>query len=55
LTAWIGLTIVVQNMVGSLFNSHLFDFAQGWAYMWGVGVFGGMVLRGQRDLTRNSA
>jgi hypothetical protein len=55
LTAWIGLMIVVQNIVGSLFNSHLFDFTQGWAYMWGVGVFGGMVLRGQHDLTRNRA
>jgi O-antigen ligase len=54
LTAWIGLMIVVQNITGSLFNSHLFDFVQGWAYVWGVGVFGGMVLRGQRDLTRNS-
>ena len=43
--AWIGLVIVVQNIVGSLFNSHLFDFAQGWIYVFGVGVAGGMVLR----------
>jgi O-antigen ligase len=42
---WIGLVIVVQNVVGSLFNSFLFDFTQGWIYVFGVGVTGGMVLR----------
>jgi O-antigen ligase len=45
LTEWIGLVVVVQNIVGSLFNSHLFDFAQGWVYVLGVGVAGGMVLK----------
>jgi len=35
----------VQNIVGSAFNSHLFDFLQGWIYVIGVGVAGGMVLR----------
>jgi O-antigen ligase len=45
LVAWIGLVIVVQNVVGSLFNSHLFDFTQGWLYVFGAGVAGGMVLR----------
>jgi hypothetical protein len=45
---WFGLIIVVQNVVASLFNSHLFDFSQGWLYVFGVGVAGGMVLR-QRD------
>ena len=44
LAAWIGLVIVVQNVVGSFFNSHLFDFVQGWVYVVGVGVAGGMVL-----------
>ncbi len=43
--AWVGLLIVVQNIVGSIFNSHLFDFLQGWTYVVGVGVAGGMVLR----------
>ena len=33
LAEWIGLVVVVQNIVGSLFNSHLFDFAQGWVYV----------------------
>ncbi len=42
---WIGLVIVVQNIVGSLFNSHLFDFGQGWVYVLGVGVAGGMALK----------
>jgi len=45
--AWIGLIVVVQNIVSSLFNSHLFDFTQGWLYVFGVGVVGGMVLREQ--------
>ena len=39
--------LVVQNIVGSLFNSHLFDFTQGWVYVFGVGVAGGMVLKRQ--------
>jgi O-antigen ligase len=43
--AWVGLLIVTQNIVGSFFNSHLFDFLQGWTYVLGVGVAGGMVLR----------
>ncbi len=48
LTGWIGTIVVVQNVVSSLFNSHLFDFTSGWLYVFGVGVAGGMVLR-QRD------
>jgi O-antigen ligase len=45
LVAWIGLLVVAQNILGSLFNSHLFDFTQGWTYVVGVGVAGGVVLR----------
>jgi len=45
LIAWFGFIIVVQNIVSSQFNSHLFDFTQGWLYVFGVGVTGGMVLR----------
>jgi O-antigen ligase len=44
LVEWIGFVVVVQNVVGSLFNSHLFDFLQGWVYVLGVGVAGGMAL-----------
>ena len=33
------------NVVSSMFNSHLFDFSQGWLYVFGVGVTGGVVLR----------
>ena len=43
--AWIGLLVVVQNIFTSLFNSHIFDFHEGWMYVLGVGVAGGMVLR----------
>jgi O-antigen ligase len=45
LAAWVGLVIVVQNVVGSAFNSHLFDFVQGWTYVVGAGVAGGMMRR----------
>jgi O-antigen ligase len=47
LAAWIGLVIVAQNITGSLFNSHIFDFVQGWTYVMGLGVAGGMILRAQ--------
>jgi len=43
--AWIGLMVVLQNLFTSLFNSHLFDFHEGWMYVLGVGVAGGMALR----------
>jgi O-antigen ligase len=46
---WIGLLIVVQNIFTSLFNSHVFDFHEGWMYVLGVGVAGGMVLRSAAD------
>lgn len=45
MVGWVGLMVVAQNIVGSLFNSHLFDFTQGWLYVFGVGVAGGLVLR----------
>jgi O-antigen ligase len=44
LVAWIGLLVVVQNIFTSLFNSHLFDFHEGWMYVLGVGIAGGMTL-----------
>lgn len=44
LASWIGLLVVAQNMLSSLFNSHLFDFVEGWIYVLGVGVAGGMAL-----------
>jgi len=43
--AWFGMAVVVQNIVGGLFNSHLFDFSQGWLYVLGVGVAGGTLMR----------
>jgi O-antigen ligase len=44
-TAWAGLVIVTQNIVSSLFNSHLADFTQGWGYVIGVGVAAGMLIK----------
>ncbi|MGV7214092.1 O-antigen ligase family protein [Bradyrhizobium sp. UFLA05-112] len=48
LANWIGLLVVVQNIFTSLFNSHLFDFHEGWMYVIGVGVAGGMVIRARQ-------
>jgi hypothetical protein len=45
LANWIGLLVVVQNIFTSLFNSHIFDFHEGWMYVLGVGVAGGLVLK----------
>jgi O-antigen ligase len=47
LVNWIGLLVVVQNIFTSLFNSHIFDFHEGWMYVIGVGVAGGMILKTQ--------
>ena len=49
LAPWVGLLVVVQSIFTSLFNSHLFDFHEGWMYVLGVGVAGGMTLRARRD------
>ena len=49
LAAWIGLMVVLQNIFTSLFNSHIFDFHEGWMYVLGVGVAGGMVLGCRRE------
>jgi O-antigen ligase len=48
LAAWIGLLVVVQNIFTSLFNSHISDFHEGWMYVLGVGIAGGMLLRQAR-------
>jgi O-antigen ligase len=45
MASWIGLMVVVQNIFTSLFNSHIFDFHEGWIYVVGVGIAGGMVRR----------
>lgn len=45
LISWIGLMVVAQNIFTSLFNSHIFDFHEGWMYVMGVGVAGGMLLK----------
>jgi len=54
LAAWIGLMVVLQNMFSSLFNSHLFDFHEGWMYVLGVGIAGGMVLRARSEAAESS-
>jgi O-antigen ligase len=48
LACWIGLLVVVQNMLSSQLNTHLFDFTSGWIYVLGVGVAGGMALAAKK-------
>lgn len=55
LAGWVGLAVVAQNILGSLFNNHLFDFTQAWIYMFGVGVAGGIVLSQSTDASRLAA
>lgn len=45
LAAWIGLTAVAENVLSSIFNSHIFDFTEGWVYVLAVGVAAGMMRR----------
>ena len=49
LAAWIGTIIVIESAISSLVNSTLFNFSEGWLYVFGVGVLGGTVLR-SRDI-----
>ena len=52
---WIGVIVVVQNLVSSLFNSHLFDFHEGWMYVLGVGIAGGLALRASGAVSADQA
>jgi O-antigen ligase len=45
LIAWLGVGVVVQNIVACIFNTYLLEFTLGWIYVFGVGVLGGMTLR----------
>jgi O-antigen ligase len=40
--------VLSQHLIGSLFNSHLFDFTHGWLYVIGTGVAAGLALRAVR-------
>ena len=42
---WIGSLLVIQTVISSLFNSNLFDFTQGWIYVFGVGVISGVAMQ----------
>jgi hypothetical protein len=52
---WIGLVIVTSNIVGSLFNSFIFDFTEGWIYIIGFGVVAGMTRRQTAAAPRDTA
>jgi O-antigen ligase len=50
LYSWLGFIAVVQNIVSSLFNSHLFDFVPGWIYVISVSLAAGIILQRQDKL-----
>jgi O-antigen ligase len=51
--AWFGLLVTVQTIVGSLFNSWLSDFTQGWTYALLVGAAGGAMLHKRTEPNRS--
>jgi O-antigen ligase len=53
-SSWLGLIVVTQNVVSSLFNSHLSDFTHGWIYVFGVGIAAGVAMR-PTSLPRSTA
>ncbi|THD50414.1 MAG: O-antigen ligase domain-containing protein [Bradyrhizobium sp.] len=55
LVAWIGFTVVAQNILSSLLNSHLFDFSEGWMYVLGVGASGGFMFRSENESDHRAA
>lgn len=42
---WVGLTIIVQTCVGSMLGSNVVGVNEGWIYVIGLGVAGGVALR----------
>ena len=46
ITAWLDTVIVVDNVVCSTVHSQLFDFNNGWLYVFVVGVLGGNDITG---------
>jgi O-antigen ligase len=45
----IGQAVVIQNFIGSLFNSHLSTVTQGMLYCLAIGLLGGIVQRARRQ------
>jgi O-antigen ligase len=53
----LGQAVVIQNLIGSLFNSHLSTVTQGMLYCLAVGLLGGIVqrARGHSGMAENPA
>jgi O-antigen ligase len=52
--AWLGLVLVAENVLSSTVHSHLFDFNNGWLYVFGVGALGGTVLAERDGVVKKS-
>jgi O-antigen ligase len=53
-TAWLGFVVVIENVISSIVHSHLFDFNNGWLYVFSVGVLGGTMLRDHVERSKNT-
>jgi O-antigen ligase len=51
--AWFGLIVAVENILSSIVHTHLFDFNNGWLYVFAIGVLGGMVLKAREYTSIN--
>ena len=52
--AWLGLVVVAENVLSSTVHSHLFDFNNGWLYVFAVGALGGTILDDRDGLAKKS-
>jgi hypothetical protein len=52
--AWLGLVVIVENVLSSTVHSHLFDFNHGWLYVFATGVLGGTILRERANALKKS-
>ncbi len=52
--AWLGLVVVAENVLSSTVHSHLFDFNNGWLYVFAVGALGGTILGERHGLAKKT-
>jgi hypothetical protein len=50
----IDTVVVVENIVASLTSSTYFEFVDGWRYVLGAGIIGGMMHHGQSPINEPS-
>jgi hypothetical protein len=51
---WLGLIVVLENILSSTVHTHVFDFNSGWLYVFATGVLGGTVLNQRGSALKNA-